>query len=297
MGNRELLRRHRVDRLIEGFGAYLDVHVRSTVFSRTGQLEDHVRTIERRKAVSTVGAALDDEAFLQGLWDTLRAWGIGIRASRLVPFDRFVAELKRWRDPLERLDGKRLEVASESDGRALWRLVDEIDIIKNEARVVALTKTLHHLLPDLLPPIDRAYTGAFFGWHVPEFQTKQREIFGSCWASFLEIARSVDLGAYVGTAPWNTSCSKVVDNAIVGFCLAEGVTGAGSGGTAEPSVTESIPRRESWTVELLEADLREFASELRAAGLKPNTIDTYVGRANTFIRWLDGKYETRGPNV
>jgi hypothetical protein len=26
------------------------------------------------------------------------------------------------------------------------------------------TKALHHLLPDLVPPMDRAWTGAFFHW-------------------------------------------------------------------------------------------------------------------------------------
>ena len=38
-------------------------------------------------------------------------------------------------------------------------------------------------------------------------------------------------------------------------------------------------------------------SELAEAGLKEATINTYVGRAETFLRWLNGTYQPRGPNT
>jgi hypothetical protein len=161
---------------------------------------------------------------------------------------------------------------------------------------VALTKTIHHLLPDLLPPIDRAYTGTFFGWSVPDFQSRQREIFDTSWSAFVEIGRRVDLDAHVGTAPWNTSCSKVVDNAIIGYCLQEGLMNSQNRRPA-PRAASSNRRRDTWTIDQLKDDLVSFAEELAAAGLKPHSIDTYVGRADTFIRWLDGRYEPRGPNA
>ena len=47
-------------------------------------------------------------------------------------------------------------------------------------------------------------------------------------------------------------------------------------------------------VELL-AELRRFEAELRAAGLREQTVQTYVGRAGTFIRWLAGDYAPQGP--
>jgi hypothetical protein len=50
-----------------------------------------------------------------------------------------------------------------------------------------------------------------------------------------------------------------------------------------------------WRVAELEAELRRYEAELRRAGLKENSISTYVDRAGRFIRWLAGDYEPRGP--
>jgi len=53
---------------------------------------------------------------------------------------------------------------------------------------------------------------------------------------------------------------------------------------------------DAWTSEDLIERLAEFEQELRDAGMAPNTIATYVGRSETFVRWLQGEYSPRGPN-
>jgi hypothetical protein len=55
------------------------------------------------------------------------------------------------------------------------------------------------------------------------------------------------------------------------------------------------PKRTSWTIDELRQDLARFEDELVEANLKPSTVETYVQRSNTFLRWLDGKYEPSGP--
>lgn len=57
-----------------------------------------------------------------------------------------------------------------------------------EAATVAVSKTLHHILPDLVVPIDREYTSNFFGWHAPEFQQYQSRCFGEAFGHFARIA-------------------------------------------------------------------------------------------------------------
>jgi hypothetical protein len=52
----------------------------------------------------------------------------------------------------------------------------------------------------------------------------------------------------------------------------------------------------SWSGSELLAELRRFEAELRAAGLREHTVGTYVGRSETFVRWLRGEYTPRGPN-
>lgn len=39
-----------------------------------------------------------------------------------------------------------------------------------------------------------------------------------------------------------------------------------------------------------------FRAEAERAGLKPHTVDTYVGRCEQFVRWLAGGLTFRGPN-
>jgi len=71
-----------------------------------------------------------------------------------------------------------------------------------------------------MPPIDRTYTAPFLGRMEPHhFQNPVQEAktFGIAFESFRTIARSVNPTQYVGRHPWNTSRSKVIDNAIVGY--------------------------------------------------------------------------------
>ena len=59
----------------------------------------------------------------------------------------------------------------------------------------------------------------------------------------------------------------------------------------------SGPKHRSWIIDELRDDLRRFEDELVEANLKPSSVETHVGRSNTFLRWLDGKYEPQGPNA
>jgi hypothetical protein len=64
---------------------------------------------------------------------------------------------------------------------------------------------------------------------------------------------------------------------------------------AGATLTDRGARRSTWTLPQLREDLDAYADELRAAQLKPLAQQAYVGRADTFVRWLDGRYTARGP--
>lgn len=51
----------------------------------------------------------------------------------------------------------------------------------------------------------------------------------------------------------------------------------------------------SWTVEELRRELERFRNVLQSAGLRSSTVETYVGRSTTFVDWLAGEYQPRGP--
>lgn len=213
--------KRRIEELTADFEHYLEVFDQNTPFTRSGQFECHSRTIRRRRELGTVEAAVLDAAFTQSLWDTLRAWGIGSRASRLIPLDAFRQALVKELPGLKALEALSIDSADLDDEKValeVWLLIERLGIVENDTPVVSGTKALHHLLPELVVPMGRAYTQQFFAWHNPDFQYQQRSVFLQAFRTFASIARAVTPGRHVG-AGWRTSRTKVIDNALVGYCL------------------------------------------------------------------------------
>ena len=50
-----------------------------------------------------------------------------------------------------------------------------------------------------------------------------------------------------------------------------------------------------YTLDELRQELLRFEAQLRSAGLRENSVQTYVGRSSTFLSWLAGDYVPRGP--
>lgn len=210
-----------VNDLIENFGRYLDVYSSNPPFQKYGQFEYHENAIRYRIRCGSAIEALDDYSFVNYLYKTLKAWGIGVRGSVLLTFPEFKQELHSKIIQISNLDGLRIDnpnVNVKTLAEALWQLIDSLKIVQNNAKLVACTKTLHHILPNLVVPIDREYTRKFFGWYGNEFQYNQQKFLSLAIDNFSKIARQTNPEQYVGFG-WNTSLSKVIDNAIVGFMV------------------------------------------------------------------------------
>lgn len=212
--------RARLDDLIGNFDICVETYDRLVPFTRGGQYELHRETIDRRRALGSTDAAVHDDRFTELLHSVLQTWGIGRRASRLAPLDEFRLRLRERSQELGQLESLTLEGPALEVGatvKILDRLISELGVVENRARIVAGTKTLHHLLPDLVPPMDRAWTGAFFGWSVLDPQNHQTAIFTEAFATFAEVARAAHPSRLVGDG-WRTSLTKVLDNALIGYC-------------------------------------------------------------------------------
>lgn len=211
-----------VDAVVAGFERYLDVHDANPPYPAE-VLSLHRAVIEYRRSFPSVRAAIADDRFLGLVWEVLGAFGIGTRVSRIVDPPDFVSELRRFEEQLARHDRVVLgDERSPWSAQRMWRLTEDIDIVGDGARGVAMTLVLHHLLPDLVVPIDWRFTAAFFGLDREDYELSQREIFYSTWQAFERIARRVRPERLVGPG-WRTSGTKLVDNAIVGYCLTAGL--------------------------------------------------------------------------
>ncbi len=111
--------------------------------------------------------------------------------------------------------------------------------------------------------MDNEYTATFFGWN--DFGSRPERRFKSVFVRVAAIARAVSPQQYVGEG-WNSSISKVLDNAIVGFCLDEGL------------MSRNKTRRK--TEAAMIQHVRSLAQQMgREDLLQP-------GRSAEFIEWL-----------
>jgi hypothetical protein len=211
----------RTRNLIARFGDYVQSFGATPAFNDE-QLRAHVETLAVRAQLGSAQAAASNADFAKALRRTLELWRMNTRAAKLVsPPDfadslhRCAAELGRFEH--EHLEGDAMDVAATAE--RLWTVIDRMRITETGVRLVASTKALHHLLPNLVTPMDRQFTGAFFGWNTHDWQKKEERLFKSAFVTFREIARKAKPSQYVGSG-WNTGPAKIVDNAIVGYCRA-----------------------------------------------------------------------------
>lgn len=221
MADRQSVIDTRLSKLTGGFAHYVAAYDELVPFS-SEQLAAHRYCIGLRQRAGSLAAAVGDPRFVASLRRTLIAWGIGSRASYLVPEPGFAQALATVLPKLEELVALRLDAPDLPGDTAdrLWQVIESLGVVENKAKIVAGTKTLHHLLPDLVIPMDRAWTGKFFQLHPPEWQDpdNQRRTFRRVHGHLARVARQVQPAQYVTGHGWRTSLTKILDNALIGFC-------------------------------------------------------------------------------
>lgn len=216
-----------VEALVAEFGAYLAAFEAGEVFEGPS-LYFHVKAIERRRAAPSATALLRDLRFLEYVYAVLPSWGMhrmGKQAAKVPDFETFAGALRACEPQIEQLWHLDItsihETAADDVGLQLWDIIATLRSSTSNARLVSGSKTLHHALPDLIPPIDREYTFRFFTGQTLVWNG-ERESFLAWWPGLCDIGRRCarDIRRAVGRPEvMATSPSKVIDNAIVGFRL------------------------------------------------------------------------------
>lgn len=153
---------------------------------------------------------------------------MGDTATKLHNYAHFREQITEQRDQLVTLEPLRIwDLTENTMEEVLGRVGDMLDrmrISKSDSHLVATTKVLHHVLPDLIPPIDRNYTLRYFGLStmLPS-QKAARSIFLELFPLFAHVARTIPdpIQAHVrlGEENWHTSFTKVIDSAIIGALI------------------------------------------------------------------------------
>lgn len=188
----------------------------------------YLKTLTLRRGHRTFTTLVEDDAYFDAAYATLTAWGMhrmGPNNTKLVDLDVLRTSVRDHVEALDALAGltiTQIPAGEHADMvRRLWSLVAELQVSKAEARIVANSKLLHYLLPELVPPIDREYTFQFF-YGRNMLSIPEDVAFGEILMRLLHIAdtnrKDIDLTPRDG---WNTTAAKIIDNAIVGYVLAQ----------------------------------------------------------------------------
>ena len=180
----------------------------------------HVEAIRTRRSLGSAAAAIDDERFLGLVRETLLAWGVGVRGQRLVSEDDFRRTFMDKRDEIASLDGLCIDDPSldlDMVVSQVWKIVSGLKVVEDGPILAPCSKALHHLLPDLVAPIDRFHTRVFFQYRKNKFERDQRRFFEGAYRALARLARETSPSRHVGDG-WRTSRTKVLDNAIAAYC-------------------------------------------------------------------------------
>ena len=214
----------RIDDLSGSFGDYLREFEHRSVFGGPS-VHFHVRAIERRMTHESVRSAIADEELLELIYAMLTSWGMhrmGPKGATLVDFEPSCDGIREQLPILEELEPL---VITDVDGVAvadtIWRAVSGARVSASGTQIVAGTKALHHLLPELIPPIDRTYTIRFF--HENTLMPKgDEDAFKEVYPALVDIAmRAGDHLRVNDRSAMNTSRTKIIDNAIIGYVWAK----------------------------------------------------------------------------
>ena len=220
---------NRIGRLIEGFEDYVELFNQSDLFTGPS-VYFHYKTLEKLWQYDEPSKALDDSLFFDYLYATLTAWGLhrmGPGSTKLSEIEKMKRSFKIQKERIEAIQSIEIDKIPKDEvdlvARKLWHIIGELQIGIGKTKIVAGSKALHHLLPNLIPPIDGEYTLKFFYNNRGTALNKGDEYaFKEIYPRYHQIAFTCAkrIEKRIGQR-MNTSKTKVIDNAIVGFVLKE----------------------------------------------------------------------------
>lgn len=183
---------------------------------------------------------------IEMLYATLTAWGMhrmGEGMTKLVSWEHFSSTLLEQRSLLVSLQGQRMvDLTDDAYGQLIDSLAPTyfgIEVSISDSTIVANSKALFHVLPDLVPPIDRQYTWRFFYLPLSRWRCsngKYRSVtlpagrqdqFRGFRDTCLRVKRLADAAGRVallaGGVGAKVSAPKAVDNAIMNFVRLHGM--------------------------------------------------------------------------
>lgn len=166
-----------------------------------------------------------NEDGFRGVYNVLKLWNMNSRAARLKDFSEFRNSLFQNKKEIFELNNLKLVNLTEHEFQNIIKkieyLYDNLTLTKANCKTVTFSKALHFILPELIVPIDRKFTQAFFKLSNPEFQYGGFEVFRYFFTNFWNFTKKYNL-IVLRDSNWNTFETKIMDNIIIGYHLKHG---------------------------------------------------------------------------
>lgn len=192
-----------------------------------------------QRALEEMSREFLGKTHLEMVYATLASWGMhrmGVTKTKLVEYSKFEEAILKLKPDLLELKGLRIEDISSTDLPSLIRRLTDICfalvVSESGSRLVGNSKTLAHILPHLVPPIDRQYTLRFFTTepeallndqgklrHVQNLdKDSEVEYFEKIMQRAYDFIKILKTEAQIPLSyPFNTSYPKIFDNLIVAY--------------------------------------------------------------------------------
>lgn len=213
----------RVDDLIGNFHDYLSHFEKNIKFSGPS-IYFHKKVIGKIRNSERYEQLFHDDLFFDYLYATLASWGMhrmGKGGAKMANFEDFKHSICLAKDNLLNLQQIKLELITGEEllkvKTKLSSVFDSIHVMESGSKLVGNSKAVHHLLPDLVPPIDRQHTLRFFYGHT-NIYNEEKVIFLECFDKFIYISHFLK-HKDIPFEGFNTSIPKIIDNAIMGYAM------------------------------------------------------------------------------
>jgi hypothetical protein len=166
---------------------------------------------------------------LEYVYATLASWGMhrmGKGGSKMQRFDLFRASIEPLADRIRKAQNFTPGTMDETCWDLLKEIFVRLKVMASGTSLVGNSKVMHHMMPNIVPPIDREYTLRILRGNTniandlgKEWGTMRSMIEGffiplACEQSFA--AKATKWMADERAWPWDTSPMKVIDNLLIG---------------------------------------------------------------------------------
>lgn len=164
------------------------------------------------------------DEFIMLAYECLESWGMKNRGAQLFSKENFKQSILNNKTNFYNLKDIQLKEISDENFDTLFNLFKNLEISTTLAKVVGFSKLVHFYLPNLISPIDRKYTFAFFyPGNSPYFPSGNEEnqftVFKNIHEIYKEFSLQNNFEQYISSTGWNRNIPKIIDNLILGYSL------------------------------------------------------------------------------